>query len=116
MLKDKLFSIKSKPVRLDLPEGVTVWLRKWTLQEKSDYHEWMTDQKTKSPTKEIPLMPLAEKVFTLTLCDEDGKPVLTPEDWNTFKECDGEFLEKLIVECVKLNGYKDAAVVDAKKN
>lgn len=108
-IKDKLFSVKSKLYRCDLQEA-TVWIRKWSLQERSDMAKWLTTN------KDTPAAEIIEKVLCMSLCEEDGKRAISKDDWQTFKECDGEFLEKLCVECLQYNGYKDAVVIDAKKN
>lgn len=107
-LKEQLLAAKRKIETIHIPElGMDGFMRRMSGAERNVYHvaELKAD-KAKELEGLAVMLPLRPLLLSLTLCDADGKRIMTPEE---VLEMDSAVIEILADKALEINALTIAA-------
>lgn len=97
--QELLKSVSKAPVSVEV-NGVTIWLKPWSITTKEIFLDWR-----KANTGILGIM---EKLLVLSLCDESGALLFsdTKEDMEEVGRMDGAFAEEIADKVLEIHGLK----------
>jgi len=103
-----------KREKVPLPEwGGDVWVRTMTGAERDDYEQEYLDAKKKAGDR-VPN--LRARLLVRTVCDEQGKPLLSQNDVDELGQQSADVLSKLFTVASRLNGLSKSDAEELEKN
>lgn len=95
MSQDLLKALSAKVVKYALTPDVEVYLKPWSMAQRVAFLSWAKDNAKNDLGESY------RRLISLSVVDEDGKTILSPEDVDSM---DGLLCEKLSTEIGRLNG------------
>jgi hypothetical protein len=96
------------------PEKTTVFVRELSAREKDQYEASLVSVKGKK--RDMNFQDMRAKMAVLVCCDENGKPIFDPDDYEWLSQKPGKPLSRIYDTAVKLNGYSEEDEEELLKN
>lgn len=108
LTRDELLAYRKAPVEtVKLPEG-EVRIRGLIARELLDFQRALElGKKNGVSTQDQDAFPA--KLLVRCIVDEEGKPILSPDDWPSILEWPGTTMQKLAAVAFRLCGYTNTA-------